>query len=1494
MKTGENRQWFRCSMVAAFSALMCLSTAQIAEAETYKATNWNQVQSYINGAENDDVIDLSSLPSPSDGVLGIGRQVYTIKIPQGKSLTLKGNTGTTYINTAFVFEGNNTITIEDLKVTSANSHNGSENGTPNGGNVAYSPLYFSKGDNVLTIKGTNVITSGQSSVTANYGAAVNITNQANLTITAETGSASLTAAGGTSGAGIGGGEKSQSGDIFISGGTIIANGGDYAAGIGNGGGGSAIGDITINGGTVKANGKSGAAGIGGGSATEDKVNSITISGGTVTATGANRGVVIGTDYGGSGIGGGGGTKGVVGSITISGGNVTATGLLGAAGIGSGGNENSKIDDITISGGIVNATGGRWGAGIGNGGYSSSVLSKIAITGGTITAKGGENSAGIGKGSENTVGNIVIDGGSVRGLDSSSKTSVLPRPQNSVGTDVYLNTLSIPNHIDEYVAEGSINDVDCGDIPDVQAGIYGINGVKTISEADKVNGNLYFYLPASGEDGEEILLIPSSITYGAYGVRYVRESNDSSAQTLAGVLEVSIAAPEAGGIPQTEISETMYSGTVTWRNVDTGNEPDGVFSGETVYKASISLKALSSWSPTYVKVESGTVSDTKVSGNTLTFDVLFPVTAEGEAAGELEPGADPEEGTSVLVVSNIWSQLQNAIASAISKEHSSITIDLKDLRDMAGDEVATISIPEGEIVILKGVTGKTFNKVAFRFEGNNKVIIENLSIKSDNNHISTYSSLQGPAPLYFVSGKNNSLVFRGENVITSGHTTTGKQGYGAAVGINFNSNLTISAAADDPNASLTTNGGMSGAGIGGGESLTVGSITINSGRITAKGGRWAPGIGTGGSNGVMENITINGGVITATGGSGDGTSGGAAGIGLSSSTANSIYNTQISNIEINGGTVNAVGTEGGAGIGTGYGKGGKISNIQINKGTVIATGGASASALSLGTFGGGAGIGNGDSQSGIIDSICITGGRIIAKGGNGTAGIGGSVAESNSVGNITINGGTVTATGGGVYSFLFENFSGAGIGQGGKGDVGSITIDGGTVKSLNNNSQASILPRPQNSDGKMVYLNTIVIPKNSEQYVAKGSINGVSCAETADAKQGIYGINDVRMMPNDSNKVDGNLYFYLTPTGDEKEEILITPASTTNSDYGVCYIRESSDGIAKTLAEVIRINITDPQTGEIPQSVISDKKFSGTITWYDVTNEDEELSGNFAGNTVYKAIVKLKSSGTYNWPAAMYVLSADGTISNTQVSGAGSGNILTFDVTFPATNPIKEYTLQEDGTYRDGDGNIYVKDGDEYVPVTQDENGNFVDETGNVYVPNEDGSFDKYTPAVEEGKYIGPDGDTYVVDEGGNFVKDESGDEPGDDDYTLNEDGTYSDKDGNIYIKDDEEYVPVTPDENGNYVDEVGNVYVPNEDGGLDKYTPAEEEGKYTGPDGDTYAVDEEGNFVKDVSGEVPEDDDYTLNEDGTYSDKDGNIYIKDDEEYVPVTPDENGNYVDEV
>jgi hypothetical protein len=185
-------------------------------------------------------------------------------------------------------------------------------------------------------------------------------------------------------------------ELTISGsGTLTATGGTYGAGIG-GGSNSMGGTITISGGTVNATSKSYGAGIGGGSFGSG--GTISISDGTVNVTG-----------GGFAAGIGGGTYGDGGTITISGGTVTVTGSAGSAGIGGGG-EGSSGGTINISGGTVDANGGEYGAGIGGAAIGSA--GTVSISGGTVTANGGHYGPGIGAGYQGGGGTVDISGGKV--------------------------------------------------------------------------------------------------------------------------------------------------------------------------------------------------------------------------------------------------------------------------------------------------------------------------------------------------------------------------------------------------------------------------------------------------------------------------------------------------------------------------------------------------------------------------------------------------------------------------------------------------------------------------------------------------------------------------------------------------------------------------------------------------------------------------------------------------------------------------------------------------------------------------------------------------------------------------------------------------------------------------------------------------------------------------------------------------------------------------
>ena len=160
------------------------------------------------------------------------------------------------------------------------------------------------------------------------------------------------------------------------------------------------GNIVIHGGVITAIGHESCAGIG--SNSNQKTGNITIYNGTVNATGGRWG---------AGIGAGRNVDG--GTVRIYGGKVTAkAGSDSAAGIGGGDTSGSYADYtiVYIYGGTVTATGNSKGAGIGGGEYGRA---KIAISGGKVTATGGSSGgAGIGSGADGAGSTITITGGEV--------------------------------------------------------------------------------------------------------------------------------------------------------------------------------------------------------------------------------------------------------------------------------------------------------------------------------------------------------------------------------------------------------------------------------------------------------------------------------------------------------------------------------------------------------------------------------------------------------------------------------------------------------------------------------------------------------------------------------------------------------------------------------------------------------------------------------------------------------------------------------------------------------------------------------------------------------------------------------------------------------------------------------------------------------------------------------------------------------------------------
>ena len=250
------------------------------------------------------------------------------------------------------------------------------------------------------------------------------------------GSGSLKARSNGMSTGIGCCSEGSCGNIVIEGGNITAKGGEkHGAGIGASDEGS-CGDITIKGGYITADGGGGCAGIGKGYEEESSCGTITITGGEIHATGHaakdsdgsfdGSGAGIGGGYEGNGgkiyiydgivyakggnrsAGIGGGSEGYGGTIWIEGGTIVANGGDRAAGIGGG--WAGTGGNIYIYGGTVNAYGGKYGAGIGGGIYKRG--GAIWITGGTVKAYGGTDAAGIGGGESGDSGSIVINGGNV--------------------------------------------------------------------------------------------------------------------------------------------------------------------------------------------------------------------------------------------------------------------------------------------------------------------------------------------------------------------------------------------------------------------------------------------------------------------------------------------------------------------------------------------------------------------------------------------------------------------------------------------------------------------------------------------------------------------------------------------------------------------------------------------------------------------------------------------------------------------------------------------------------------------------------------------------------------------------------------------------------------------------------------------------------------------------------------------------------------------------
>ena len=220
---------------------------------------------------------------------------------------------------------------------------------------------------------------------------------------------------------------------------------------------------------------------------------------------------------------------------------------------------------------------------------------------------------------------------------------------------------------------------------------------------------------------------------------------------------------------------------------------------------------------------------------------------------------------------------------------------------------TISVGSGGQTVTQG-DGAAVNDSAPVITGSSTENTVTINAEKDQTASVTLSgasidvSNEGKAAVSTTGEGNVSIELDGENTLKSATNHAGLEK-------NNGGSLTI--ADEDKNGKLTAEGGIYGAGIGGGYEGEGSNIAITGGEVEATGGIGGAGIG-GGKNGAGSSIAITGGEVKATGGKyGAGVGGGLSGNG--------------NHITITGGEVKATGGLNGAGIGGGlWGKGKDIT------------------------------------------------------------------------------------------------------------------------------------------------------------------------------------------------------------------------------------------------------------------------------------------------------------------------------------------------------------------------------------------------------------------------------------------------------------------------------------------------------------------------------------------------------------------------------------------
>lgn len=314
---------------AALAACMMFTLSAPALAESTNALMQLSINSRSSIAR---LNEQNSIPEDAK-VLDIAAGDIKVTVSNGVQYVVQGN-GSPEECSALVVSGESTqynLTITGDGNAAANVYLNNLKITSDGAAVSVS------GDVVLIVEGESELHSGK-----NHAGVEKANDNGTLTIT---GSGKLSAYGGESGAGIGGGNNGDVSNIVIESGTITAHGGKWGAGIGGGNNGD-VSNIIINGGNVTAVGGSEASGIGGGIGAD--ANGITINGGTVRAEaggGATAAIGAGRRVGDDTL-----TGGNASNIVITGGDITVK--KSDKGVAIGGSVTKEVDIANTFGGSL--------------------------------------------------------------------------------------------------------------------------------------------------------------------------------------------------------------------------------------------------------------------------------------------------------------------------------------------------------------------------------------------------------------------------------------------------------------------------------------------------------------------------------------------------------------------------------------------------------------------------------------------------------------------------------------------------------------------------------------------------------------------------------------------------------------------------------------------------------------------------------------------------------------------------------------------------------------------------------------------------------------------------------------------------------------------------------------------------------------------------------------------------------------------------------------